>query len=464
MKGKSRNMGIDVLDVAPWGTHLCQFYRTKQDLFDILVPYFKAGLEGNEFCIWVTSEPIGEKEAQEAMIEAVPDFTQYLRKGQIEIVPYTEWYLKDGVFSAQRVFNAWTDKLDQVLAAGYEGLRVTGNTSWLEEKDWRNFVVYEETLNNTIGNYQIIAICSYSLTRWGTSEIIDVMANHQFALIKHTGKWVLQKAYESQSRKPEAASIRRGRITQQQIRFIRSGFEGFSDQAILKLFLSLCLASREAKKITKKCIAEFKDISEFLAAPPQELERIGICPTAIARIKLLHELPAEVLKKRITEQPFYKSSKEIFDYLYYSIRDLKKEVLKAIYLNSRNQIIDTVDLFEGTLESVPIRPREIVEGAISHGAASIIFVHNHPSADPTPSQSDKQFTRDLVFVGQIIQIKVIDHIIIGGNRYFSFADEGLIEKYGLDFLNFKIRKVLDNGARYSKEPVLVSAGRETRQK
>ncbi len=126
-------------------------------------------------------------------------------------------------------------------------------------------------------------------------------------------------------------------------------------------------------------------------------------------------------------------------------------VTKVIYLNSRNQIIDTHTLFEGTLpESIPIRPREIVEGAIRCGTAAIIFVHNHPSGDPTPSKSDKQFTRDLVFVGEIIQIKVLDHIIIGGNRYFSFADEGLIRKYELDFLNFKIRRVSDSRASYSK--------------
>ncbi len=75
-----------------------------------------------------------------------------------------------------------------------------------------------------------------------------------------------------------------------------------------------------------------------------------------------------------------------------------------------------------------------------------MFVHNHPSGDPIPSRSDKRLTRDMVFVGGIIQIKVVDHIIIGDNSYFSFADEGLIEKYELDFLNLKIRQVSDSGA------------------
>lgn len=132
MKEKPRKMGIGAIDTAPWGTHLCLFYDTKQDLIDILVPYFQAGLENNEFCIWVTAEPLGEKEAEKAMREAVPDFTQYLERGQIEIIPYHEWFLKDGAFSEQRVLELWIDKLDQALDRGYEGMRVTGNESWLE--------------------------------------------------------------------------------------------------------------------------------------------------------------------------------------------------------------------------------------------------------------------------------------------------------------------------------------------
>jgi len=115
--------------------------------------------------------------------------------------------------------------------------------------------------------------------------------------------------------------------------------------------------------------------------------------------------------------------------------------LKVIYLDSRGHFIDAVDLFEGTLESIHIRPREVIENAINHTAAHLVFAHNHPSGDPTPSRSDKRITRDLVFVGNILEIKVLDHIIIGENVYFSFAEEGLIQKYEDEFLNIKIRRV-----------------------
>ena len=224
--------------------------------------------------------------------------------------------------------------------------------------------------------------------------------------------------------------------------FLKSGFEGFDDHEIIELLLSLVLPPRKCKQLTNECMEHFGSLREFLSASPRELERMGFTLPCIFCIRLLHELPVEVLKQKILEKPVYKSSGEVFDYLYYSMRDLKREVFKVIYLNNRNQIIDTADLFEGSLEGIPIHPREIIESAIEHNATALIFVHNHPSGDPTPSKSDKQLTRDLVFIGNVTQIKVLDHIIIGENRYFSFADAGLITKYEDDFLNMKIKRVL----------------------
>ena len=125
------------------------------------------------------------------------------------------------------------------------------------------------------------------------------------------------------------------------------------------------------------------------------------------------------------------------------MRDLKKEVFKVIYLNSQNQIIETEDLFEGTLDKSIISPREVMERAIKQNAVSLIFVHNHPAGNPTPSLSDKELTKDLLYAASIMQIKVLDHIIIGNNTYFSFAGEGLIEEYRMGFLNIKIRDRAD---------------------
>jgi len=239
-------------------------------------------------------------------------------------------------------------------------------------------------------------------------------------------------------------------LTPLQERFIKSGFGGFNDQELVEILLSLHSLSESHRKQAKEVIKRFKNLRGFLDASPEELQQIGgIDSQFIFNMRFMHEMTERFLKERIIEQPVNKSSQEVFDYLYYTMRDLKKEVFKVIYLNVRNQIIDTETLFEGTIENTPIHPREIIEAAIKHNAVRLIFVHNHPSGDPTPSKSDKQLTRDLVFIGNVTQIKVLDHIIIGENRYFSFADAGLIKKYEDDFLNIRIKRMLEAGQHLS---------------
>jgi hypothetical protein len=184
MKGLLRKSGIDIIGNVPWGTHFCQFYQTKEDLIDVLVPYFKAGLENNEFCMWVTSQPLEAEEAKEALRRAVLDVDIYLEKGQMEIIPDANFYLNGGIFDPEIVLNGGIEKLKHAIANGYDGLRLTGDTFWLEKKDWNTFVDYEEEVDRVIGNYQMIAICTYCLERCNVIEIIDVVTNHQFTLIK----------------------------------------------------------------------------------------------------------------------------------------------------------------------------------------------------------------------------------------------------------------------------------------
>jgi len=237
-----------------------------------------------------------------------------------------------------------------------------------------------------------------------------------------------------------SGDIRQGHRKRLRERFIKSGLKGFHDYEIIELLLTLGSPRKDCKQQAKEAIKRFKTLRGVLEASPKELQQIdGIGPHSAFGIKLVQEVAREFLKEKIIDKPIYKSSQEVFDYLYHSMRDLKKEVLKVIYLSSQNQIIDTVDLLEGTINNSSISPREVMESAIKHYAASLIFVHNHPSGNPEPSQSDKEVTRELVYAGRIMQIKVLDHIIIGENKYFSFAGEGLIEEYELDFINLKLR-------------------------
>jgi len=223
-------------------------------------------------------------------------------------------------------------------------------------------------------------------------------------------------------------------------RFLQSGISGFHDYEVVELLLSLGTPRKDCKQAAKEAIKRFKTLRGVLEAPLEELKKIkGIGAHSAFGMKLVQEVAREFLKARMMEKPFYKSSQEVFDYLYHAMRGLKKEVFKVLYLTSQNQIIDTYDLSEGTVNSSAVSPREVIEGAIRNNAAALIFVHNHPSGAIEPSTSDKGLTRELVYAGRIMHIKVLDHIIIGDNRYFSFAGEGLIEEYDNDFMNQMLR-------------------------
>ncbi len=235
--------------------------------------------------------------------------------------------------------------------------------------------------------------------------------------------------------KKEISSGHRKRLRE---KFLRSGLSGFHDYEIIELLLTLGSPRRDCKPQAKEVMRRFKSLRRALSASPEELQEIeGIGSHSAFGIKLVQEVAAEFLRQKIIEKPVYKTGREIFDYLYHSMRDLKNELFKVIYLNGQNQIIDIVDLFEGTVNASSIYPREVMKAAIKHDAVSLIFVHNHPSGDPEPSKYDKEVTRDLVFAGNIMRLRVLDHLIIGDNRYYSFAAEGLIEEYETDFLSLK---------------------------
>jgi DNA repair protein RadC len=258
--------------------------------------------------------------------------------------------------------------------------------------------------------------------------------------------------------KPEKPSedSHRGHRKRLREKFLRSGLPAFHDYEIIELLLSLGTPRRDCKVPAKEAIKRFHTLRGVLEAPAEELEQIaGIGAKSAFAIKLVQEVAREFLKARILEKPFYRSSQEVFDYLYHAMRDLKKETFKVLYLNSQNQIIDTVNLAEGTVNGGAISTREVVEGAVKNHSTGLVFVHNHPSGNPEPSPSDKSLTRELVYAGKVMRLRVLDHIVIGDNRYFSFAAEGLIEEYETDYLNLMLRGTAESRRRlYRASPIL----------
>ncbi|MDI6840109.1 MAG: DNA repair protein RadC [bacterium] len=228
-------------------------------------------------------------------------------------------------------------------------------------------------------------------------------------------------------------------------KFLKTGLGAFHDYEIIELLLTLGTPRKDCKQQAKELIKRFNGLRGVLDASLEELQEVkGVGPVNAFGIKLFQEISELYLKKKIIGKPMIllKSSGAVFNYLYQSMQKNKKEVFKVIFLDSKNRLIEAKDLFEGSLTSSAIYPREIMEKALKFHAAGLIFVHNHPSGDPNPSQSDKEITQDLVSAGNSMQIKVLDHIIIGDNKYFSFADNGLIEKYNLKFLSSMMKEDL----------------------
>lgn len=192
-----RKTGIEILGDVPWGTHFCHFYKTKEDLIDILIPYFKAGLENNEFCMWVVSEPLKAEEAKAALKKKIKNLDTYIKNVQIEILDTSQWYTKSRLSETDNVLEEWSKKEKKALTRGYDGLRCARNTSWLEKKNGGDFAEYESKVTSLDGKHRILTVCSYSLEKYGASEVLDLVNCHQFALLKRGNRWEIIESTES---------------------------------------------------------------------------------------------------------------------------------------------------------------------------------------------------------------------------------------------------------------------------
>jgi C4-dicarboxylate-specific signal transduction histidine kinase len=204
-----RNTGIEPVGEMPWGTHFCHFYETRDDLLETLLPFFKAGLEAGEFCAWVVSEPLTEEGVWQALDRAVPRLDRYVSDRSIEVLQARDVYLAGGEIDLHRIIGNWGAKLERALSRGYEGIRVSGNTAWLEQKQWREFMEYETELNRGIGDQPMLVLCTYPLTTCGATEFLDVTATHQFAVAKRRGRWEVVETPQLTQAKAEIARLNR---------------------------------------------------------------------------------------------------------------------------------------------------------------------------------------------------------------------------------------------------------------
>lgn len=180
--------GIAAIGEVGWGTHVCHFYRTAEDLEETLVPFFKAGLESNEACLWVTAPPFGKERAYAALNAAVDDLGRRAARGQLAILDVEEWYARAGG-SARGVAEAWLEAKARALSGGFRGLRLTGNTAFLKPREWDDFLEYERALRDAFRSQELVALCSYDSALCDADQVLDVVQAHDFALARRRGEW-----------------------------------------------------------------------------------------------------------------------------------------------------------------------------------------------------------------------------------------------------------------------------------
>jgi DNA repair protein RadC len=212
------------------------------------------------------------------------------------------------------------------------------------------------------------------------------------------------------------------------------GPDSLSNAELLAIFLRVGVKGKTAIGLAQELLSRFGCLRELYVAPLEELESVfGVGRAKVAQFKAVVELSKRYLAEGFQNRPYVESSGDILKLLYQEMRDLDQEFFKVLLLNGQNHVLRIEEVVKGTLTTAQIYPREVVKVALRHSAAALVFVHNHPSGAAQPSEDDKKITRDLVFACRLMGIKVHDHIIIGDNEKFSFADTGLIEQYNKCF-------------------------------
>jgi DNA repair protein RadC len=210
-------------------------------------------------------------------------------------------------------------------------------------------------------------------------------------------------------------------------KFLKAGAEGLHDYELLELLLTFAIPRVDVKPPAKALVKRFGTLNAVLDATQSELESVrGMGPSSAVLIRLIKELFAAYLAERMEGKDVLSSPGAVVEFARVKLAGLPHEAFMVIYLNVKNRVIDHEVLQEGTVDRAIVYPREIIKAALTHKAAGLILSHNHPSGDPEPSQEDKHLTRAVIEAARTVEIRVLDHIIVGKNGYFSFQENRLL--------------------------------------
>jgi DNA repair protein RadC len=212
-------------------------------------------------------------------------------------------------------------------------------------------------------------------------------------------------------------------------RLLKYGARNLSDAQLIAIILRTGGGGKSALDLAMEMLNSFRDLSRIENASLREFASFkGIGNAKVAQLKAAFELGRRLLEKTHEKGSAFSSGRDVYVYYCRRLKNLKKEIFHCVLLDAKNRLLKDIRVSEGTLTNSLIHPREAFKDAIKESAASVIFVHNHPSGDPSPSREDIIITERLVDTGEIVGIKVLDHVIIGDDTYASMMEMGYIKK------------------------------------
>lgn len=223
---------------------------------------------------------------------------------------------------------------------------------------------------------------------------------------------------------PSYMADHRARLRQ---RFMEGGAEAMPDYELLELVLFRAIPRQDVKPLARRLLDCFGDFNRVLSASPARLTDLpGVGPAVVQELKIVEAAAHRLARSKVMQRPVLTSWKALLDYCHTAMAHAEIESFRVLFLDRKNVLIADEAQGRGTVDHVPVYPREIVRRALELNASAVILVHNHPSGDPTPSQADIAMTERVRDAVQVMGITLHDHLIIGKSRELSFRSEGLL--------------------------------------
>lgn len=191
-----RDSGIKGIGNIRWGTHIANLFMNKEEILEVSIPFILAGLENNELCLWIYTQNANDEDVKYALADYLEDVDSFIESGQLILMSYREWYLKDNCFNEIRVNEQWKMYVDKALDQGFEGLRTVADASWLEKSYFRTFQSYEKKVDEIISELPFLAICLYDARKLNVHEIAGITKNHTYVIARYENNMEIIKNVE----------------------------------------------------------------------------------------------------------------------------------------------------------------------------------------------------------------------------------------------------------------------------